>query len=167
MRRPEPELPERGDHSLENFLRLLRALVERAPGHVLIPPGARRLLERSEVESILFAKREAWESFSAWMIQAHERGVTFDEDIDDIDDEELSDADEAILVGEVLDDEGAEDIDDAELGDSGEDLEDEDEELEDEELEDDAAGQDEGSAEEDEGDDHGNRSQHDHDRQQQ
>lgn len=95
-------LTQRGDHSLENFLRLLEELLTQAPKAVLVPPGAMRLVDRGEPDQVLFAKREALESFNAWLIQARLHDVSFGEDIDELDDEEMSDADEAIVVDTLV-----------------------------------------------------------------
>jgi len=113
-------LAQRADHSLENFLRLLDELLAQAPSAVLVPPGALRLVDRGDPDQVVFAKREALDSFNAWLIQARLHDVSFGEDIDELDDEEMSDADEAIVVdtlvvGSVVggqDDDEAEEIDD-------------------------------------------------------
>lgn len=136
-------LAERADHSLENFLRLLEELLTKAPGAVLVPPGAMRLVDRGDPDQVLFAKREALDSFNAWLIQARLHDVSFGEDIDELDDEEMSDADEAIVVdtlvvGSVVggeQDDEAEEIDD--LVDSRDEVE-QDDEDEDDDVEHDA-----------------------------
>lgn len=128
-------LPERSEYAVENFLSMCRQIVEAAPAEVLIPDAVRRFLHTGKVESILFAKREALESALMWMVQAYAYGVSFGDEVEDLDDEELTEEDEAILV-EAVDDDDAEDLEDGELDEgSGDELEDDDE-LEDEDLED-------------------------------
>jgi hypothetical protein len=117
-------LNSRSDNSLENFLQLLDELLSRTPARVLIPPGSRRM-QAGDLSHALFAKRESLENFTSWLFQAVRHRVSFDDDIDDIDDDEMSDADEAIVVGDALHDDGeAEDLDDDDLG-SGDDVDDE------------------------------------------
>lgn len=105
----------RADNAWDNFLLLLESLLERAEG-VLIPPTTRRLLVRHEFNDVLYTKPEELENFNAWLLHARERGITYGEP-EDLDDEVLSDEDEAVaLAGD--DDDDADDIDDAELEDS-------------------------------------------------
>lgn len=108
-------LETRSEYAVENFLTMCRAMVDAAPTEVLIPDSVRRFLHTGRVESVLFAKREALESALLWMVQAYAYGVTFGDEVEDLDDEELTAEDEAILVDAEGDD--AEDLDDAELDD--------------------------------------------------
>lgn len=117
-------LPERSEYAVENFISMCKLVVDAAPSEVLIPDSVRRFLHTGEVESILFAKREALDAALMWMVQARAYGVSFGDEVEDLDDDELTEEDEAILV-EAVDDEDAEDIDDGDLDEgSGEDLED-------------------------------------------
>lgn len=110
------DLEVRGEHSAENFLFLCESLLDRAPASVLVPPAARRFLRSGAVEPILFAKREALDSYLFWITQAHAQGVGFEQDPDDLDDEELTGEDEAILVDGS--DEDAEDLDESDEADA-------------------------------------------------
>jgi hypothetical protein len=123
-------LPERNEYTVENFLTLCRLIVDAAPKEVLIPDSVRRFLHTGAVESILYAKREALDSALLWMVQAYAYGVSFGDEVEDLDDDELTEEDEAILV-EAVDDDDAEDLDDADLDDgSGDEVEDDAEEFE-------------------------------------
>lgn len=126
-------LPERSEYAVENFLTMTRWIVDAAPSEVLIPDAVRRFLYTGEVDSILYAKREALDSALMWMVQAYAYGVSFGDEIEDLDDDELTEEDEAILV-EAVDDDDAEDLDDGDLDEgSGDELEDSGQEFEDEE----------------------------------
>lgn len=117
-------LPERGEHTLDNFLRLVRALVDAAPPEVLVPPATRRFAETGELQGVLRTKREELDAFASWSLTAAAQGVGFGaEEPEDLADEVLSDADEAIVVDaaadddvDELEDEALEDDEDEEQG---------------------------------------------------
>jgi hypothetical protein len=116
-------LPARAPIALENYLALLRLLVTTAPAGVLVPPSTRRFCEDLDFTRVLYGKREELEAFNAWMIQAHDHGIALADraDPEDLGDEGLEDADEAIPVaagGGGPGDEDADEIDDDELVDS-------------------------------------------------
>ena len=118
----------RSEHAVENFLSMCTSLVDLAPTEVLIPSAVRRFLQTGQVESILFAKREALDSALLWLVQARAFGVRFDDEAEDLDDDELTEEDEAILVD--AEGEDAEDLEDADLDyDSRDDFDDEEDAL--------------------------------------
>ena len=127
------DLDTRGEHSAENFLFLCEALLDQAPASVLIPPAAQRFLRTGSVEPILFAKREALDNYLYWITQAHAQGVGFEESPDDLDDDELTGEDEAIVV-----DGSDADADDLDEGDALADDEDDADDADDADDEDDA-----------------------------
>jgi hypothetical protein len=114
-------LPSRSTIALENFLSLVEALVRAAPPSVLIPATTRRFVADHDFTRILHAKREELEAFNTWIVQALEHGVAASEaEPEDLGDEGLEDADEAILVGSgagATEADDADEIDDAELED--------------------------------------------------
>ena len=118
----------RRDHTIDNYLLLLERLLATAPAAVFVPAGTRRLVE-GELDPALFAKPEELDRFNAWLLEAAEQGVDSEDEAEDLADEHLADADEAIVVGGHLSDEGAEDLDadDSASDDDEEDLEDDEE----------------------------------------
>jgi len=126
----------RSTHSLENFVRLVRRLLQEAPASALVPSSTRRFAERASLEDVVYTKREELDAMNAWLIQADAAGVVLGE-VEELPDDALVDADEAIVVGsdeeaveddvddisdeELVDDEGSADETEAEEGaDAGE-----------------------------------------------
>lgn len=114
-------LAARSTIALENYLSLVDALVRAAPASVLIPSTTRRFVADHDFTRVLHAKREELEAFNTWIVQALEHGVAASEaEPEDLADEGLEDADEAILVAKDAQGDGddpADEVDDAELED--------------------------------------------------
>lgn len=114
-------LQQRSTNALENYLSLVRELTAAAPASVLVPKSTRRFAEDHDFTRILYAKREELEAFNTWLLAAISQGLAADEATpEDLPDEGLEDADEAIPVAPsgTAEDEQADEIDDAELEDS-------------------------------------------------
>lgn len=129
----------RTSHSVENYLLLLTTLSKAVPESVLIPPSSQRFVGRHEFTDILFAKPEELESFNGWIVQALAQGVAFSDEPEDLDDEGLADADDAIVVHDALEADDVDDIDDEDLEDADDGHDepadvDDDEDLDDDEL---------------------------------
>lgn len=153
-------LSKRSTIALENYLSLVRELTAACPASVLVPETTRRFVREHDFTRVLYSKREELESVNAWLLQAMEQGLAASEhEPEDLPDEGLEDAEDAIPVapsgsGEDEDDD-ADEIDDAELedvqaqddpldhssydddDDDDVDVDDDDDELDDEDLADD------------------------------
>ena len=145
-------LPERSEFAVENFLSMCRLITDAAPAEVLTPDAVRRFLHTGKVESILFAKPESLDSALMWMVQAYAYGVSFGDEVEDLDDAELTEEDEAILV-EAVDDDDAEDLEDGELDEGSRDELEDDEDLDGEAIGSPVGGSSEAAADEDEHED--------------
>ncbi|MCO5168056.1 MAG: hypothetical protein M9894_17060 [Planctomycetes bacterium] len=113
-------LPERSTIALDNYLSLVRALVAAAPEGVLVPPSTRRFAQSTDFTRVLFAKREELEAVNTWLLAAADEGLARAEaEPEDLPDEGLEDADEAIPLGPEAeaDDGSADEIEDEELED--------------------------------------------------
>ena len=107
--------------ALENYLALVRELTAAAPASVLVLPATRRFVQDLDFTRVLHAKREELEAVNTWLLAAISEGLGVDDgDPEDLPDEGLEDADEAIPLapGEIGDDEDADDVDDADLDDA-------------------------------------------------
>lgn len=132
-------LPRRSDHTLENYLELVRRLVEAAPAGVLVPHTTRRFVARGAFTEMLFTKPEELDAFNTWIIHAVAEGITLGDDPEDVSDDDLEDPETAVVLSP--DDEAGDDVD----------------ELDDEELDDDEDGDEEPDEDEepdDEDEDH-------------
>lgn len=114
-------LQRRSTIALENYLSLVRELTAAAPSSVLVPPTTRRFAEDMDFTRVLYAKREELEAVNTWILAAIAEGLAADEATpEDLPDEGLEDADEAIPVapsGTGDDDDSADEIEDEELED--------------------------------------------------
>ncbi len=114
-------LRDRSTIALENYLALVRELTAAAPSNVLVPPATRRFADDMDITRVLYAKREELEAVNTWLLAAIAEGVAADEATpEDLDDEGLEDADEAIPLapGGAADDDAADEVDDDELEDA-------------------------------------------------
>jgi hypothetical protein len=123
-------LPSKAIHALENYVRLIDFVLGLAAGRsTLVPQRTRRFRAQHEFGDLLYAKREELDNFNAWLIQALSEGISTADEVEDLGDDALEDAETAIVVGGPGSDEGliddAEDISDEEL----DELEDDDEGL--------------------------------------
>lgn len=129
-------LASRSTMALENYLALVRRVVEVAPAGVLVPGGTRRFAASADLSAVLYAKREELDAFNSWVIHALAEGVALrGPEPEEVDDEGLEDEDEAIVVGGATAAAHAQDADD--LDDLAEDELDDDDD-EDDEQDDDA-----------------------------
>ncbi|MCA8920379.1 MAG: hypothetical protein KDD82_01145 [Planctomycetes bacterium] len=84
-------------HSLENYVHLVRKVVASVPPEVLVPPSTRAFAQGlMPFQGLVFAKPEELEAFNAWLLLASQNGISFN--AEDLGDEFLEDADEAIPV---------------------------------------------------------------------
>lgn len=140
----------RKSHSIQNYLTLLDALAAALPESVFVPPSTRQFLVRHEFTDILFSKPEELESFNSWLLLACERGIV--NEPEDLVEDDLQDADEAIVVDDEAIDpdvDEVDDIDDDEMedNDSRDELHDLDDEDQDDEDDDDTTEADRAEAE--------------------
>lgn len=131
-------LPDRSTIALENYLKLVELLPAAAPPTVLVSKATRRFVQTKDLGALLVAKREELEAFTSWTMAALSAGVAFGgDDAEELSDDGLEDAEEAVPAAPDEADAG-EDIDDASLepgsdhdeGDEGEGDDDDDDPLE-------------------------------------
>ncbi|MEZ0229126.1 MAG: hypothetical protein ACAI25_10915 [Planctomycetota bacterium] len=117
--------------ALENFFRLVRALLAKAPRSLIVPPTTRAFAATADWESCLFDKPEQRDAFNLWLLSAVRHGTPFGLDgAEEVDDAEVDedDEDEADDVDETEVDET--EVDEAEVDEAEDDDEDDDESRE-------------------------------------
>jgi hypothetical protein len=130
-------------HSVGNYLALVRKLVRLADGNSHVAKGTLRFAQRGDFTDILLTKREEQDATHTWTMQALSQGVLDGDTAEEVDDDELTDSDVALVVGDetgAFDD--VDDLDDDDLEDDVDDLDDDDleddvDDLDDADLEDD------------------------------
>lgn len=119
-------LEAKGDNALANFMTLIRQLLAALPKKVVVPPATRRFAESLDWRGILVEKPEQRDAFNLWFAHAVHHGRPYGvdaaalaalEDASEVHDDELEDADEALVVEEHEDSSDAEDLADDETHD--------------------------------------------------
>lgn len=108
-------LPDRSTTALENYLKLVELLPAAAPATVLVSRATRRFVATKDLGALLVAKREELEAFTTWTMAALSAGVAFGgDDAEELSDDGLEDAEEAVPA-EPDEADAGEDVDDATL----------------------------------------------------